>query len=106
MKILSTSSYRKMVNLIDTISERLETEKCYVSRLMHENKALQMELDRLKPKRDKTGKFAPKNGENHKPLATISAKFYSDSGAKVRISGERLTIKYLLMKIKSKVEND
>lgn len=106
MKILTTSEYRKLTNLVDVLSDRLESEKGHVSRLLHENKELHIQLEKLTTKRDKAGKFAPKGEPKPKPLAEISAKFFQSGKAKGRAKGSRLALKYLLMEIKYLIEND
>lgn len=79
MKILSTHAYKKLVNLCDSLSEKLYNEKGYTSRLMHENIELQKRVDELEKKlsrshqkRDAKGVFLPKVETLAKITATLT----------------------------------
>lgn len=105
MKILTTAAYRKLVNLCDSLSEKLYNEKGHTSRLLHENFELQKRVKELEKKlsrntkRDAKGLFIP----NTPTLAKISATLDSDRKAVVKTSGSYWDVLTLSCEIKKSV---
>lgn len=107
MKILTTTAYRKLVNLCDSLSEKLYNEKGHTSRLLHENFELQKRVQELEgklkrnTKRDAKGLFV----SNNPPIAKISATLTDCPGEKrkkvdVKTSGIKSNLRLLANHIK------
>ena len=107
MKILTTNAYRKLVNLCDSLSEKLYNEKGYTSRLLQENIELQKRVDELEKKlsrnmkRDAKGLFV----SNNPPIAKISATLTDCPGENrnnvdVKASGIKSNLRLLANHIK------
>lgn len=106
MKILSTHAYRKLVNLCDSLSEKLYNEKTRTSMLLHENfelqkrvQELEKKLSRSHQKRDAKGMFLPKV----ETLAKITATLDTDRKAVVKTSGGYGDVLILSSEIKKSV---
>ena len=101
MKIITTTAYRKLVNLCDSLSEKLYNEKGYTSRLMHENIELQKRVDELEKKlsrnmkRDAKGLFV----SNNPPIAKISAIMENGGKPKVSLYGDNNSLRLLSFNI-------
>ena len=105
MKILTTQSYRKLVNLCDSLSDKLYNANASTARLLHENHQLQKrvqelekKLDRSHQKRDAKGLFLPKV----ETLAKISATLDTDRKAIVKTNGSYYDLLCLSCEIKIK----
>jgi len=107
MKILTNHAYRKLVNLCDSLSEKLYNEKGHTSRLLHENFELQKRVQELEgklkrnTKRDAKGMFIP----NTPTLAKISATLMDCPGESrnkvdVKASGIKSDLRLLSTHIK------
>jgi hypothetical protein len=102
MKILTTTAYRKLVNLCDSLSEKLYNEKTTTSLLLHENFELQKRVQELEKKlsrntkRDAKGLFIP----NTPTIAKISATMNTPKDIKIKTSGLPSYIRILAEKVK------
>lgn len=103
MKILTNHAYRKLVNLCDSLSEKLYNEKGHTSSLLHENfelkkrvQELEKKLSRDHQKRDAKGLFLPKVER----LATISATLDTENKATVKTTGSLRSLWNLACEVK------